>query len=63
MKLTPLAMYALLGAAAALLFGKKGRRRKGGTIGKLVKGAALGAAVSWGAPRVGIQLPQLGAGP
>lgn len=51
--------YAILGAIAAAFLG--GKRRKGKSS-RVVKGAALGALAAYGAPRLGIALPRLGAG-
>lgn len=53
-----LVVGAALGALVAKLAG--GRRRRG--KGSLVTGALLGALVAYAAPRVGVNLPLLGAG-
>lgn len=52
-------LYALVGAAFALV--TKGRRRRNG--GRVAKAAAAGAAVALVAPRLGVALPTLSAGP
>ncbi len=54
-----LVVGAALGALVAKLAG--GRRRRRGS-GSLVTGALLGALVAYAAPRVGVNLPLLGAG-
>lgn len=59
MNLKQIIVGAALGALVSKLAGPKRRRRKGGFP---ITGALLGAVVAVAAPRLGVNLPLLGAG-